>query len=183
VTFVGHSLVGVSLAAAGSPNMKNGRFVLTAALFAVFANFPDFAFRIIPYYKSHSLVTVLAILAVALLLMGLVRRRAFIADRRLILLGSLAVISHLLLDTFYNHGQGLMLFWPLSESRQAFPIPWLSVLPPPYWPITERHINVWRLEFATFAPLLVLVLLGKFIVHAVKQRAGGSPGGKSRLPG
>lgn len=161
MTFVGHSLVGVSLAAAGFPNMKNRRFILTVALFVAFANFPDLAFRIIPYYESHSLITVLVIIAAAVSWMALVRRRKFLEERRLILLGSLAVISHLLLDTFYNHGQGLMLFWPLSESRQAFPIPWLSVLWPPYWPVTERHMTVWLLEFATFAPLLLAFFLGK----------------------
>jgi hypothetical protein len=172
MTFVGHSLVGVSLAAAGSEDLTTKRFLRDAALFVMFANFPDLAFRIIPYYESHTLITVLGILAAAGLLTALVRRREFRQAWRLILLGSLAVISHLLLDTFYNHGQGLMLFWPLSESRQAFPIPWLSVLGPPFWPVTDRHITVWLLEFATFAPLLFVVLLGRRLNNILSARAG-----------
>jgi membrane-bound metal-dependent hydrolase YbcI (DUF457 family) len=169
MTFVGHSLVGLSFAAAGAPELRRKRFLVTAALFVLFANFPDLAFRIIPYYESHTLVTVLVILGAAAAVMGICRRREMLAEGQLILLGNLAVISHLLLDTFYNHGQGLMLFWPLSDSRQAFPIPWLSVLKPPLFPVTERHVKVWLLEFATFAPLLMLVLLGRYVAGIVRQ--------------
>jgi membrane-bound metal-dependent hydrolase YbcI (DUF457 family) len=39
-----------------------------------------------------------------------------------------ALLSHYLLDSFYNHGRGIALFWPISDGRLALPIPWFSTL-------------------------------------------------------
>jgi hypothetical protein len=33
------------------------------------------------------------------------------------------------LDSLYNHGHGVAIFWPLSDVRLALPIPWFAVAP------------------------------------------------------
>jgi len=171
MTFVGHSIVGLSVAAGAVDANRRPFFYSAAAIFVLFANFPDFAFRIIPYFESHSLITVLVILAAGNLLVWFFRSRIPGLDWKLILLGNLTVLSHFLLDTFYNHGTGLMLFWPVSAARSALPVPWLSVMQPPFFPVTEAHLKVFLMELVTFGPLLVLVILGKMIGKRRKESA------------
>ncbi len=171
MTFVGHSIVGLSVAAGAVDGKKRTFFYCAAAVFMLFANFPDLAFRIIPYFESHSLITVLVILAAGNLTIWFFRKRIPGLEWKLILLGNLAVLSHLLLDTFYNHGKGLMLFWPVSGARTALPIPWLAIMPSPFFPITEAHVKVLLLELVTFAPLLILVILGNRIGKRRKESA------------
>jgi hypothetical protein len=176
MTFVGHSLVGLGFAAAASPKEGRKHAVSTAVLFVLFANFPDFAFRIIPYYESHNLITVLVILTFATLWFWRIRRRGCAAEWKLVLLGNLAVLSHLLLDTFYNHGKGLILFWPFSDVRTAFPIPWLAVMQAPFFPINEGHVRIWLLEFVTFAPFLFLILLMEYLRKAGRNARAAASG-------
>lgn len=163
MTFVGHSIVGLSIAAASMQNGERKNFLAAAAAFVLFANFPDFAFRLIPYYESHSLFTVLAVLGAGTFSIWILHRRVPGLDWRLILLGNLTVLSHLLLDTFYNHGLGLALLWPLSAVRTALPIPWLSVMQSPFLPVNAGHVKVWALELVTFAPILLLAAAVKMI--------------------
>ncbi len=73
--------------------------------------------------------------------------------------GSLAWISHLLLDTFYNHKRGLALFWPLSNARLALPIPWLAVVSRPFLPVRAGNLRIILLDFLTFFPLVILAII------------------------
>jgi hypothetical protein len=69
--------------------------------------------------------------------------------------GASAWLSHLLLDSFYNHGKGISIFWPFSKARLALPIPWfdLGVGSP-------AHImHVFLIEFLSYFPWLVLAIL------------------------
>lgn len=43
--------------------------------------------------------------------------------RLLFRLGSVAYLSHIVLDLFNARGRGVQLFWPLSETRFASPVP------------------------------------------------------------
>ena len=82
------------------------------------------------------------------------REELSIRDRRLILFGAAACLSHLLLDTFYNHGNGLAMFWPASEATLAFPIPWFETIKSPL--ASVQNLKTFAIEFACYAPLLLL---------------------------
>jgi membrane-bound metal-dependent hydrolase YbcI (DUF457 family) len=80
---------------------------------------------------------------------------------KVLLGGSLAWVSHLLLDTFYNHGKGLAMFWPFSDARLALPISWFSVVKNLPRPITWELIRILLIELAFYGTLLLVVIILK----------------------
>ena len=69
--------------------------------------------------------------------------------------GSFAWLSHLLLDSFYNHGKGIAIYWPFSNARLALPIPWFDV-----GAGSLAHLlQVFLIEFISYIPFLLLALL------------------------
>ncbi len=164
MTIIGHSLVGVSLGIVALPKEKSFITKLGVLfLFFLLANLPDLPF---PgwghdrYYFSHSLfivtgIALLVIFAYLALYRLLIKKKP---DLRFLCLMILALYSHLLLDSFYNHGLGVAIFWPVSSASLALPIPWLSVLKDLPPPITMEMIKIALLEFITFVPLVILAL-------------------------
>ncbi len=163
MTQVGHMLMGtalgiVSLPAQASLQWKAGHL----AAFALLALVPDLP---LPWWGherydiSHSLFVnlLLILIAVALLaLPGSIRER--IGGRVVLMSGVLAWLSHLLLDSFYNHGLGVAIFWPLSSAQLALPIPWFSVVPM-IPPITLAHLWEYGAEFISYGPLVAAAYL------------------------
>ena len=159
MTPVGHSLTGVALAfvalrTASSPTTR--RISSTVAAFVLLANLPDLPF---PnwghdrYDISHSLLVIgpLAVAAAAIFLSSQKLTQS-VGGRRVVLVGAAACLSHLLLDTFYNHGQGLAMFWPLSGHRVALPIPWFETIKPPM--VSVQNLKIYAIEFASYAPFV-----------------------------
>jgi membrane-bound metal-dependent hydrolase YbcI (DUF457 family) len=71
--------------------------------------------------------------------------------------GTAAWLSHLLLDSFYSHGKGVRIFWPLSLDALNLPMPWFDVLQvgiPPH-----VALRIFAVEFAFYGSLLGLCLL------------------------
>ena len=140
-----------------SKRVAGGYFVA----FALLANVPDFGFKNWGHDRydiSHSVfVNLLIILVVITGLWLLPGVRARIGGRTVILGGAASWLCHLLLDSFYNHGLGVAIFWPFSAARLALPIPWFSVLISPL-PITWQGVQVWAIELASFLPLLLLAI-------------------------
>jgi hypothetical protein len=164
MTQVGHILAGTTIGVAFLPEKKTSRWTaLYFFIFAMLAEIPDFRFKYWGhdrYYISHSIFTNLLGITLAILLLsirkGLISR---IGGWRVVMGGSLAWLSHLLLDTFYNHGKGVAMFWPFSDARLALPIPWLSVVTNVPPPLTWDTIRIMLIELATFGPVLVLAIL------------------------
>ena len=80
---------------------------------------------------------------------------------RSVTLSVLAWFSHLLLDSFYGHGLGVALLWPLSDARLALPIAWFETwrgMPPP---LNGHTFRVAATEFLFYFPLVVLFLEGR----------------------
>ncbi|MCJ7700410.1 MAG: hypothetical protein MUO62_02400 [Anaerolineales bacterium] len=74
----------------------------------------------------------------------------------------------MLLDTFYNHGKGVKMFWPFSEVRLALPIPWFSVVKNPHPPLTSETVQILLIEMAFYGTGLLLVVgakKGRFFQH------------------
>ncbi len=163
MTNVGHTIVGASLGlVCMSPDASRSYKAAHQLTFMLLANLPDLPLRNWGhhrYYFSHSIFVNLALIATIITILGLlpvVRKQP--RYPWLIGMGACAWLSHLLLDTFYNHGKGLLMFWPLSKTRLALPIPWFSVMPGPIIPLAWEKVTIFLIEIASYAPFLLLAI-------------------------
>ena len=163
MTQTGHSITGAAIGvlampAVGSARLKAG--VILACI--VLANIPDLR---LPgwghdrYDISHSLfVTLAAVGIVALPLLSIRGLSKRLGGRAVVVAGATAWLSHLLLDTFYNHGAGLAMFWPISKARLAMPIRWFETATP--LPHFDAHTaRVWGIEVLSYGPLLIAAVV------------------------
>jgi hypothetical protein len=185
MTLVGHMLTGTAIGVVTMPNYPRTRQkTIFLLVFALLATVPDWPFRNwghAKYYVSHSIF-------INLLLIGIVGTILYIAPRtwrkhslipathslswQVMLGGSLAWMSHLLLDTFYNHKKGLAMFWPLSSARLALPIPWLAVASRPFLPVTTGNLRIILLDFLTFFPLVIFaIIIRKTFIQNYAQKS------------
>jgi membrane-bound metal-dependent hydrolase YbcI (DUF457 family) len=144
-----------------------GKAALLAG-FAFLANVPDFRFH--PRYPvRHSLFVNLALLAGPVLVLALwPRLRRAAGGWRVIAAGAAAWLSHLLLDTFYCHGAGLGVFWPISTARINLAMPWFDTLK--YgWVATARTARILATEAAFYGAILGACLL---LRRGLSRRAG-----------
>jgi membrane-bound metal-dependent hydrolase YbcI (DUF457 family) len=162
VTQVGHILTGLAFGVLSLPSSApKTRCIVQLGVFAILANIPDFP---LPYWGharyliSHSIFVNSALCLLALGGLWFCDFRDTFRNSRILSLGMAAWFSHLLLDAFYNHGQGVGIFWPFSTTTLALPIPWFSVLPMPIWPLTSKGIRIAVVEFVSYAPLVLLTI-------------------------
>jgi membrane-bound metal-dependent hydrolase YbcI (DUF457 family) len=133
MTTVGHALTGLAIGVLCVPRrfstLKKAGLLVA---FAIIANMPDLpaaGWGHNRYYFSHSLFVTLLILAVLLVIFGWSRRvRTWLGGWPVLLCFAAAWGSHLLLDSFYNHSNGIRIFWPLSYESLSLAIPWFDVL-------------------------------------------------------
>ena len=178
MTTVGHTLTGLGIGMICMPEKQPRRSkTIHLAFFGLLANVPDLPFPYwghARYYISHSLFVALALmLALACTLAFLPGLRARLGGWPVVIGGACAWLSHLLLDTLYNNGKGLRMFWPLSNFRMALPIPWFSAVqqkPPPFTPAT-MHIFLVELAFYGSMLLLVILLRKAGLFHSWRNRA------------
>jgi membrane-bound metal-dependent hydrolase YbcI (DUF457 family) len=164
MTPIGHTFTGLAIGYLAVPRATpfKPKIVLLAG-FAVVASAPDLP---LPYWGhfrydiSHSIFsTAVGILLLELVLAWRFRGREPVGWR--VMLGlTVAWYSHLLLDTLYNHAQGLAIFWPVSDKSVALPVPWLSRGDREYL-FSLHNVMVAVYEFLTFAPLVVIAYLMK----------------------
>jgi hypothetical protein len=177
MTSVGHTLTGLTIAVAGMPVALERRHrALLLFLCASAASAPDLpmpGWGHSAYHVSHSLFVNAALLG--MLALG---SRAFpesvrpFGGPRAFGLFALAWMSHLLLDSFYNHGLGVGIFWPLSDAHLALPIPWFRTLEPPWR--TMRNLRVFGVELIAYGALLLAVLTAR-LWHARRLLACEQP--------
>jgi len=178
MTQVGHALIGTAIGVLSLPSGKPLPWSIAYfAAFALIGNLPDLD---LPYWGhqryniSHSLFVTLLLGTLSTALFAClpgVRQR--VGGRGVLCAAILAWLSHLLLDSFYNHGRGVAIFWPFSPAHLALPIPWFSVVPfiPP---ITAAHVLEYRTEFASYFPFVVAAyLLRRKLLLAKPVWAGG----------
>jgi len=164
MTQVGHALTGTAVAVMCLPRNISPRYK--------FIHFTAFiALSLVPDYRlqnwghdrydiSHSIfVNLIFICGIIVLLTIFKGMRRQIGGWSVVAAGALAWLSHLLLDSFYNHGKGIAIFWPVSKMRLVLPIPWLSVAHPLPPPVTLELMKILLIELVTFAPLVLLAVL------------------------
>ena len=166
MTQVGHTLTGIAIGVACLPEAKSTRWkTVHLAVFALLALVPDFRFQYWGhhrYYISHSIfMNLLIIIHILLVFICLKEFREKLGGWSVVIGGVLAWLSHLLLDTFYNHGKVLLMFWPFSEARLALSIPWFSVVEKPPPPFTSETVSILLIEFAFYGAILLLVVVVK----------------------
>jgi LexA-binding, inner membrane-associated putative hydrolase len=167
MTSTGHFLTGISIGILCLPkNSSKVHQIAHLSVFTILSIIPDLPFQGWghgnKYYFSHSLfvnlVLILLLLIPFLLLSGL---RKKIGGWPVLIGAPLAWLSHLLLDSFYNTGHGIAIFWPVSNARLILPIPWLSLSQGPLYPFTLVNLKIVAIETVTFLPVLLLAVIIK----------------------
>jgi hypothetical protein len=162
MTMVGHSLLGLSLGALAIPRGWARRPKLLAfGVLVLLAGAPDLPTPFwghSQYHISHSLFVNLGLIAAVVALAAAAPRlRAALGGWPLLGAGAAAWLSHLLLDSFYSHGKGVRIFWPLSPDSLNLSMPWFDVLgvgiPP------AAALRIFAIEFVFYGSLLGLCLL------------------------
>ena len=75
----------------------------------------------------------------------------------------MAWLSHLLLDSFYNHGRGVLIFWPLSRARLNLAIPWFATLQRPLSQFRAHTARVLLIEVMVYGAVFGAALTGRFL--------------------
>ena len=194
MTEVGHVITGAAIGVLCMPEKINTRQnILHITSFMLIATIPDWPFKNWGhdrYYFSHSLFVTLLFISLLIITFFFSNKRFSrifreVAQIRVptteiskepkklrskngnwpvIFSGSLAWLSHLLLDSFYNHGKGIAIYWPFSKARLALPIPWFDV-----GTGSLAHLmRVFLIEFISYLPLLLLALLIRWILKDEK---------------
>lgn len=134
---------------------------MIAGAFVAIANLPDWP---LPgwghdrYDISHSVFVNVGLIGVVVALAKILANGKWFGRKPFLTLAALAWLSHLLLDTFYNHGRGIGLFWPVSKQRLSLAMPWFG-----NWdlsePVTSAHnLSVFGIEFLAYFPILAAAL-------------------------
>lgn len=156
VTTVGHSLTGLSIAVLTLPKGRSLMwYLLVGHFFIFFANVPDFplpGWGHASYEVSHS-IFLTGLLASIMALLLLHPRFNEQVGAKVIFFWSLTWLGHMVLDALYNHGQGIGIFWPLSDAHLVLPVPWFETLTWP--PFTEHNRKVFLIELGFYGALLL----------------------------
>lgn len=161
MTPVGHTLTGLAIGYCVIPSEMHGKQKAAAlAVFAILASAPDLP---LPYWGhfrydiSHSIIVTTVAIAVIELFLVLKYKGQFPFTPRMLIGGTVAWYSHILLDTLYNHAIGLPILWPWGEGRVALPISWLSTGDKNHI-FSFHNVRVAIFEILTFGPLLILAV-------------------------
>jgi membrane-bound metal-dependent hydrolase YbcI (DUF457 family) len=134
--------------------------------FIAIANLPDWP---LPgwghsnYKISHSVfVNFALIVVIASLLMLFKKATRTIASWPVIIGGAAAWLSHLLLDSFYNHGLGIAIFWPFSPARLALPMPWFRTWSSVSPPLNADTFYICLVEALFYGPILLLAVVWRY---------------------
>jgi hypothetical protein len=176
MTFVGHSLVGASLAQAAVPSGASWKqWLLIVNLYVLLAFLPDLP---LPgwghsrYIFSHSLFVNLLLIIPLAGMACYYRSRKGLGSYPLAAGAVLAWLSHFPLDALYNHAQGIAIYWPFSEAVLNLPLPWFDTLDMAQ-PLTAAHnVNVFLVEALFYLPLFGAAWLGRHVWLRRRNPAG-----------
>jgi inner membrane protein len=151
---LGHAAVGLALGRVARPGASLRGALGPMVFFTGLALLPDLdviGFKLGVHYgdpwghrgATHALPFALALGAV----LGLLTR-----SRRLWLLGTVALVSHGLLDTLTDGGLGVALFWPFDLTRYFAPWRPIPVAPIGARFLSARGLHCVGVELQLFAP-------------------------------
>lgn len=166
---VSHALLGASIVAAAHPSPFK-RYSTPLLLGALWSNVADFDFLFVfafhsrAWHRSFTHSVVFALLVFLLLILYKGRRRIKEAT-----VYGLAFASHGILDYLTTKvGGGVVLLWPFSNERLG--LGWFGLSEVPSKLSALEVMMSALMEFAIFAPLLVVILISRRYVTANEQR-------------
>lgn len=150
------------------PASRSRKFQVGLAVsFIALANLPDWP---IPYWGhdrydiSHSIFVNVALIGLVLFVLRLTPSSKHHTTLLCVLLGAGAWLSHLLLDSFYNHDRGVAIYWPFSNGRLNFSMPWFNTLDLSQSVVSRHNLSIYGIELAAYLPILIIGLaIGKMI--------------------
>ena len=164
MTTWGHGLTGIAFGVLAVPRSwtraKQAGLLLLFVGLAVVPDWPLPFWGHDRYSVSHSLFVNLGLIGMCVAAYAFAPgARRFLGGWRTAGLGVAAWLSHFLLDSFYNHGRGVGIFWPLSEAHLALPMPWFRTLPHGWALGTAEFWRIIAIE-TVFYGAVVLVCFG-----------------------
>ena len=163
---VGHAMVGFSAGILCLPEGISPRSkTLFLGTFTLLAGVPDLplpGWGHSQYLVSHSLIVNLGLIG---MLAGLLRWQAqgtWICSPKVLMGGAATWLSHMFLDSFYRHGRGIAILWPVSSARLVLPMPWFTNLDVSPRLLTAHNVRTCLVEFAFYLPFLVFALCVRY---------------------
>jgi len=167
MTFVGHSLVGASLAQAVIPAGASWRrWLFIVHFYVLLAFLPDLP---LPgwghnrYFFSHSLFVNVLLMVPAVGWGCYYQARQGRAAYPVLVGAALAWLSHFPLDAMYNHGQGVAIYWPFSEAVLNLPLPWFVTLDMRQPLTAPYNVRVFLVEALFYLPVFGAACLGRWV--------------------
>jgi len=165
MTIVGHSLVGATLAVLFSPaGLYERKKAIIIGVYLFAAYIPDLP---LPgwghwqYHISHSVFVNLAAILPTVVILLYLKHAKNIGSYAIILGVPLVWLSHFVLDSLYNHGQGIGIYWPFSANKLALPIAWFSTLQITPSFLSFHNLKVLFIEFLVYFPIFLVVLFAR----------------------
>ena len=177
MTPIGHSMMGLTFAAFALPveGKTTNRILRSGGIafaFVALANLPDWP---LPgwghdqYHISHSVFVNAGLICVAIAMARLFATNTRYGSWRFLSLAAMAWLSHLLLDSFYNHGRGIAIFWPVSSGRLKLPIPWFGNWDLKQSIVSRDNLTVFGIEFIAYAPILLAAILISYRLASLRE--------------
>ena len=141
-----------------------------AFAFVALANLPDWP---LPgwghdqYRVSHSLFVNGGLIVLAIVAARIFASKAWYGSWRFLGLAAMAWLSHLLLDSFYSHGRGIVILWPISNGRLKFPIPWFENFDLSQSVFSQFNLTVFGIEFVSYTPILLAAI---FVSYRLRRQ-------------
>ncbi len=174
MTFVGHSLMGTSIAVvAMPPYMSFWRWVLAINIFILLSYLPDLPLPLWghPYYAvSHSLFVNLALMTIGLIIWLSASTARRWVPPRLFVAGLAAWGSHFLLDALYRGPDGVAIFRPFSGAVLNLPLPWFNYFDPSLGVFHSNNLKVFGIEAMACLPILLMAVLVRIISNRRRAR-------------
>lgn len=146
--------------------------LLYFSVFILLSNIPDLPFQHWGHDRydiSHSIFINVLLMFLFILPWRFLRVNPFMAAS--------AWCSHLLLDSFYNHGYGVKIFWPFFDKSIALPIPFFSILPDQF---SAKYFKIYGIEFLFYGSILLFIFLFRRYSSPVLQPEVKGPGVDTR---
>ena len=169
MTTLGHILAGTAVGIVVMPgHLSMGKRLLHLGIFTLLPNIPDLP---LPYWGhdryeiSHSIfINALLCSFVAACLLKYNK-----TTPQLIVAGTIAWLSHLLLDSFYGDGLGVPILWPFSDFRAHLPLPWFAVITTGM-AFSAEVKKQFTAELFTYFPLIILACAYRYFAKSRSPR-------------
>ena len=155
----GHSIMGLSIGVLVLPRRwPVGAKAALLGTFAILGNVPDIPVYLMNgiYDISHSVfINGGAMLLAVLGLWAWGRARRAIGGWPVVIGALAAWGSHLLLDSIYNSGLGVQIFWPVSDRASlVLTLPWCSRVQFPWTEHTAENLRTYAVETLFYGGVL-----------------------------